>query len=200
MVAALAALALVVTGATAVFAHDPESGETGFGGRTEGFFQGNGCFGYGCEGNQELEEYEACFGSQEQYAGGWMNGSRIGMFRHALVEELAETLDLTYAELMEDIQAGQTIAQIAEAEGIDVDNLIDAALAHYVDMVDQMVAAGYLDSEEAEQLLAETRVRLEEIVASDWYDLEKSWCGNGYVQPDQEPSGYGKAFSRGCRR
>jgi hypothetical protein len=200
MVAALAALALVVTGTTVVLAHDPETGEAGCGGKIEGVFQGRGHQGSIGEGAQGLEECEACLGNQEHYVNGWMNGSRIGMFRHALVEELAENLGLAFDELMEDIQAGQTIAQIAEAEGIDVDTLIDAALAPYQDIVDQLVADGYLNGEEAAQLLADTRVRLEEIVNNDWSELEKSWCGNGSGQSSQEPGEFGKAFSRGCRR
>jgi len=203
IVAALAALALVVTGATAVLAHDPETGESGCWGRTDGFFQGNGRYGFGSGEYPGLEDYETCFGIQEHYSSGWINGYRIGMFRHALVEELAENLGLTYAELMEDIQAGQTIAQIAESQGIDVDTLIDAALVPYAAMIDRMVADGYLDSEEAVQLLAETRARLEQIAVNDWYVLEKSWCGYVSAQPDQGPQGpdvYGKAFSRGCCR
>lgn len=92
--------------------------------------------------------------------------------------DLEETLGLTPQELMEALQDGQTIAEIAEANGVDLDAAIDDALAEAQDRLDQAVENGRLDAEEVAEKLAEIEERITDFV-------------NGEI-----PEGFGEGFGR----
>lgn len=77
---------------------------------------------------------------------------------------VAEVLGLTEAELQTALQGGQTLAEIAAAEGVEVqtviDTLVTAAGAHLA----EHVTAGDLTQEEADAKLAELTTRITDAV------------------------------------
>ena len=90
-------------------------------------------------------------------------GRGMGMGGEGLTA-VAEVLGLTEAELQTALQGGQTLAEIAASEGVEVqtviDTLVTAAGAHLA----EHVTAGDLTQEEADAKLAELTPRITEAV------------------------------------
>ena len=68
----------------------------------------------------------------------------------------AEALGISEDELWEALDGGKTIAQLAEAKGVDVQTVIDAMVAAENAFIDQLVAEGEIDEAEAEEWRSET--------------------------------------------
>lgn len=77
---------------------------------------------------------------------------------------VAETLGLTEQEIVEAISNGQTLAELAEANGSSAEELVDAILAEIKTKLDEKVAAGDLTQEEADAKYAEAEERTTEFV------------------------------------
>jgi len=73
----------------------------------------------------------------------------------AFGEDVAEVLGLTTEELRSRLGEGQTLADIARAEGVDVQAVVDAIVAAQKERLDQAVANGDLTEEEADQRAAD---------------------------------------------
>lgn len=93
---------------------------------------------------------------------GGEHGGRGG--RGPGLEIVASTLGMTAEEVREAISNGQTLAQLAEANGSSGEALIDAILAEMKTHLDEKVAAGDLTQEEADAKLAEATTRVTEFV------------------------------------
>jgi polyhydroxyalkanoate synthesis regulator phasin len=87
----------------------------------------------------------------------------------------ATTLGLDEDALFENIEAGQTIAEIAAAQGVVVEDISNAILAAETAWLDEMVAAGEFTQEDADEWLAEipeeTQYFLEEAL-DEWEDWD----------------------------
>ncbi|MEQ1872772.1 MAG: hypothetical protein ABL953_03510 [Ilumatobacteraceae bacterium] len=77
---------------------------------------------------------------------------------------VAETLGLTEEEVRQAVTDGQTLAELAAANGSSVEELVDALLADIESKLDEKVAAGDLTQEEADAKLAEAEERVTEFV------------------------------------
>lgn len=101
-------------------------------------------------------------------AAGPMGGDHGGRGGHGGrgpgLEVVASTLGMTAEEVREAISNGQTLAQLAEANGSSGEALIDAILAEMTTHLDEKVAAGDLTQEEADAKLAEAATRVTEFV------------------------------------
>lgn len=77
---------------------------------------------------------------------GWnMHGMMLGNGQNnALWTAAADALDIDLNTLATQIQSGSTLAQIAEAYGVDIQTVYDAALTVMTDHMNAMVAAGYM--------------------------------------------------------
>lgn len=80
------------------------------------------------------------------------------------LDSAAEALGITADELRTALQDGQTIAQVAESRGVDVQTVIDAMLADLKAHLDEEVAAGEHTQEEADQKLADATERITDSV------------------------------------
>lgn len=80
------------------------------------------------------------------------------------LEAAAEVLNLDVDELHTQLHDGQTLAQIAEAQGVDVQTVIDALVADATDHINQEVADGELTQEEADQRLENLTERITTMV------------------------------------
>jgi hypothetical protein len=90
-----------------------------------------------------------------------------GPGRGAGMEAAAEALGMTADELRTALRDGQTIAEIAEANGVDVQVVIDAMVAEAQEHLAEKVAAGEMTQEEADEKLASLEERITERVNSD---------------------------------
>jgi polyhydroxyalkanoate synthesis regulator phasin len=93
--------------------------------------------------------------------GGGPHGGRGRGFHLELV---TTTLGLTVAEIREAVSNGQTLAQLAEANGSSGQALIDVLVADVKAHLDEKVADGDLTQEEADSKLAEATTRITEFV------------------------------------
>jgi hypothetical protein len=76
----------------------------------------------------------------------------------------AAYLGLSAAELRTQLESGQTLAQIAAAQGKSIDGLKQAILAEAKTHLDQDVAAGRLGADQATAMLADLSSHLDDIV------------------------------------
>ncbi|MEW6223265.1 MAG: hypothetical protein AB1627_01415 [Chloroflexota bacterium] len=77
---------------------------------------------------------------------------------------LAAILGLTQAEVMDLRQDGLTLAQIADKQGVDVQELIDALVARWTIRIDARVANGALTDAEATELKTQLAVKAKAMV------------------------------------
>lgn len=75
---------------------------------------------------------------------------------------VADALGMEEDALREALRDGQTLAEIAEAQGVDVQAVIDAMVAELSTRLDEKVADGDLTQEEADERLAEATERITE--------------------------------------
>ncbi|MGQ0743953.1 MAG: hypothetical protein ACT4OS_06385 [Acidimicrobiales bacterium] len=81
--------------------------------------------------------------------------------RHGLgLAAAAEALGMTTAELGQALRDGQTMAQVAQAKGVDVQRVIDALVAEATSHLNQAVENGRLTRERADELIAELGERI----------------------------------------
>lgn len=81
-----------------------------------------------------------------------------------MVEAVSEALGVEPAELRDRLAAGESIAEIAEAEGITLEAVTDAVVAAHRDRLDQAVADGRLTQEQADELAARFAERIDALV------------------------------------
>ena len=105
--------------------------------------------------------------------------------RGAGLEAAAEALGMSEDDLRTALRDGQTIAQVAEAQGVDVQTVIDAMVADATARIDEAVGDGNLDADRAEELKAELPERIADHV------------NNG--RPEGGPGGPGGRGGRGFR-
>ncbi len=81
-----------------------------------------------------------------------------------LLKAAATYLGVTNAQLVTDLRAGKSLAQVATAKGKSVDGLEQALLAALKQQVDAAVAAGKLDAARAQKLLERAPAHIERLV------------------------------------
>jgi len=91
--------------------------------------------------------------------GGYGLGHRLTDF-----SSLAELVGTDLDGLKTALGEGQTLAEIAEANGADVENVVDEIVAQVNERIDAAVEDGKLTDEEAEALRAEAATRIDDLV------------------------------------
>lgn len=94
----------------------------------------------------------------------WHGPGRHGHRLHMGLDVVSTTLGITEAELREALQDGQTIAEVAEANGVSAQTVIDAMVEAINTRVDEALAAGNIDEERAAEIKANAVARATEIV------------------------------------
>lgn len=74
---------------------------------------------------------------------------------------VAAALKVTPQELAAELAAGKTVFHVAAAKGVSEQAVLDAAVAPYADMLALRVGYGYLSQQQADQLVAQQRERLQ---------------------------------------
>lgn len=88
-------------------------------------------------------------------------GSRIG---GVMSEAVTDLLGLTPAELREQLRDGATLAEVAEAQGVGTEALVDEIVGEIEERIALGVENGRLDQVEADEKLAELEERIAEAV------------------------------------
>lgn len=92
------------------------------------------------------------------YGAGFMNGRRGP--DSSLVAVAAKTLGLTQAELVAQLNQGQTFAQVAQAHGKSVDDLAAAFIASRAAQLQANVAAGAMTQAQADAMISAMKVNI----------------------------------------
>lgn len=98
-----------------------------------------------------------------------------------LVDVVAQLTGLSVDEVRAARAEGQSVADIAEANGISSDAVVDAALGVRKDVLDAKVADGTITQEQADAAYAQMSERIAERVTSDETG-RPSWAGQGRGQ------------------
>ena len=92
-------------------------------------------------------------------------GHRHGFgMRAGFGQEVADVLGLTTDELRTRLQGGESLADIAEAEGVDVQAVVDAIVAEHDERLDQAVADGRITQEQADERAATLEEHAQDMV------------------------------------
>jgi lambda repressor-like predicted transcriptional regulator len=86
---------------------------------------------------------------------------------HALggiVSSVAETLDMTPREIVQDLRQGQSLAEIAQAKGVSTDTLKSTILNAAKDKLDQAVANGKLTQDQADKIMPRLTENIDKIL------------------------------------
>ncbi len=84
--------------------------------------------------------------------------------RGDMADAVAEALGMTTDELRQAHQDGQTLAEIADAQGVDQQTVVDAIVATISDHLDQAVENGRLTQEQADEMKANAAERAQDIL------------------------------------
>ena len=119
-------------------------------------------------GEDEHVERVTAFVNGERPEGGFGRGGHHHRGVHMGLETAATALDMTPDELREALSVeGATLASVAEAQGVDVQVVVDALVAEAQEHLDQAVADGHLTQAEADEKAAELEARITEMVNSE---------------------------------
>ena len=94
-------------------------------------------------------------------------GPRAGLHKGVALDVAAEAIGITEDDLRDAIEGGDSIADVAEANGVDVQEVIDALVARATERIDQAVADGDIDADEAEEKKANLTERISQLVERD---------------------------------
>jgi len=100
------------------------------------------------------------------------------------VEAAATVLDVELDELLDELKDGKTMAEVAEDQGMSVEQFTEALLSQVKAQLDGLVAEGKLTQEQADQILQRTENNIDGIV-----NAQPGPCRFG--GPRRGPGGFG---------
>ncbi len=89
---------------------------------------------------------------------------RLGQRGPRVAGEIAEILGLEGNEIREALRNGSSIAELAEAQGIDSADIVDAIVARAEERLDTAVENGRIDDTQAAEMLTRAAERAEDLV------------------------------------
>ena len=104
--------------------------------------------------------HDGSMGDRHGKGRGFGRGFR-GAGAQAGAEALADFLGVTTDDLRTAHQDGQTLAEIAEAQGVSEDDLVAFLMAQLEERLDTAVENGRLDADQVDDILAEAEARVE---------------------------------------
>jgi hypothetical protein len=117
---------------------------------------------------------------------GGMHHGLMGGPEGSLLSVAADQLEITVEELLEQLQAGKTIADLASEKGVDLQSIADAHLDSLTNSLNEAVQDGLLTQERADWMLAQARERVLEHLEGTWPDCE---CHPDNLQDGGMPGG-----------
>ena len=110
-------------------------------------------------------------------------GFRFGANGESLVDITAKITGLKVEDVVKELQAGKTFADVAKANGKTAADLVNAFLADRKVVLDKAVAEGRLTQATADTMLATMKTNVEQHVSSTWEPR-----GMGYRFIGQQPA------------
>jgi hypothetical protein len=92
-----------------------------------------------------------------------------GMMLGGGLEIAADALGMTESELLSALQDGQSIADVAEEQGVDVQEVVDALVAAATERLDEAVEEGRVDEERADEIKADLPERIAAMVEREGF-------------------------------
>lgn len=127
---------------------------------------------------------------------GWKNGrNEDGVFGRAFgnMRDLYDAIGLPPMEIAQQLMDGKTLAEIAEAHGVDRQDLIDAVVDPMKEALDSAVADGKMTREKADERLAHTTETITAAIdgkmPSGWKDFGRHGVGRGGDAPTPDADG-----------
>ena len=126
--------------------------------------------------------------------GGWMDGPWMGDPENCLISVAAEQLNLEVNDLLAELQDGKSIADVAEAQGVNPQTIADAYITTVSESLAVAVAEERITQEQADALLANMKERVT-------VQLDSGCAGFGFWPRGlQMPEGFQPNFGgRGVR-
>jgi polyhydroxyalkanoate synthesis regulator phasin len=131
--------------------------------------------------NGSLTEEQA---QRLQESGFPFGGGPMGHEPVHIMDAAAEVLGMTQADLMGQLQDGKSLAGVAEAQGMSVEDFKAALLDQVQAQLDEMVAAGDLTQDQADETFQRTEDNIDNIVNGEG-------CGPGLGGSRPGPGGFG---------
>lgn len=91
-------------------------------------------------------------------------GGGPGVLFDDQLEVAAEVLGVDEADLREQLADGATLAEVAEDEGVDPDEVVDALVESATERVEEAVDDGAIDEEQADRILDDLPARVDDLV------------------------------------
>ena len=110
-------------------------------------------------------------------------GPRWGGSENSPIAVIAEKLGMTTEELIAELQAGKTVAQVAEERGVALDTIVDALVALHAERLAEAVAAGRLTQEQADAILTTLKDHITARLNGEWSPRGPGH-GPGFVDED----------------
>ena len=161
----LAGIALAVMVAIAVAPAVLAQGPAGGFGQAQGRMIGGGTPG-------------AWNGMRQRGGMGGMRGQMGG--QQSLVAVAADTLGITQADLIAQLQGGKTIAQVASEKNVTLDTIVNAFVATRQARMAQAVADGRMTQAQADAMLATMRANVTARLSQPW-SPQGPGMGAGYA-------------------
>lgn len=143
----------------------------------------------GSESTVESETVESETGEPETGEQG-ERGRRGHAHRSAKSGALSDALGLSREEIRDGFSEGNTVADLAESQGIAVEEVEAALVAAANERIDAAVEAGRLDPAEADEKRAEVETRVGELMTADPSELGER-AGKGRKGPGHHRPGKG---------
>jgi hypothetical protein len=115
--------------------------------------------------SSDTEDEDA--GSEESDSEGSEDRRGCGGGKYLVKEAAAEVLGLSEEELREALRDGQSLAQIAEAQGMTVEDFTSALQANITAALQAQLDAGEITQEEFDEITSELNERLDEIINAE---------------------------------
>jgi uncharacterized protein (DUF433 family) len=90
-----------------------------------------------------------------------------GVLGANVISTSADAIGIETSELLEALRGGQTIAEVAEDNGVDPATVVDALVAAGQDRLDQAVQDGFLTQDEADERAADLEQNATDVVNGD---------------------------------
>lgn len=97
--------------------------------------------------------------------------------------DIAEILGLDSSEIGEALRNGESLADLAAANGVDSQDLVDALVASIEERVNGAIEEGHIDADKAAEILADASERAEDKVNGVFEPGERGHRGRGFGGP-----------------
>ena len=127
------------------------------------------------------------YGQANQYGNGSGGvGTGYGLATHgawggpdsSLTAVAADVIGIEQADLVAELNAGATLADVAAENGVAVQDIVDAYVQPRTDTIDAAVAAGRITQDQADLMLAEMEAQVSAQLSEAW-EAQGNGYGNG---------------------